>query len=141
MDNGGEDKFETDLAKSLSIDKSRVKVVTLTEGSVIVDYKIEFTSGSGDDKKLIENFQDKILENGLIDLGGPISSYGSKSGPKITPATYIEPVVLSIDNINIEKLLPEQKSGNGAAIAVSVILSLGFTGGLAAFAYKHYKKD
>lgn len=76
INNGGRSKFEADVADGLGIDKSRVIVTELTEGSVIVDYKIKYTSGSGDDKKLIENFQTKILQNGLIDLGGPISSYG-----------------------------------------------------------------
>jgi hypothetical protein len=76
LQNGGKEKFSSDIADGLGIDTSRVIVTELTEGSVIVDYKIKYTSGSGDDKKLIENFQTKILQNGLVDLGGPISSFG-----------------------------------------------------------------
>ena len=71
---GGSNKFAANISQALFIDASRVKVTSIRKGSVIVDYTIE--ESENDSLEQLGNYLGQLVEFGLIEVGGPISSYG-----------------------------------------------------------------
>ena len=71
---GGSNQFAKNISEALFIDASRVRVTSIRKGSVIVDYEIE--ESQDDNLEQLGNYLGQIIEFGLVDVGGPISSYG-----------------------------------------------------------------
>jgi hypothetical protein len=72
---GGSNQFAKNISQALFIDSSRVKVNSIRKGSVIIDYTIE--ESEGDNLDQLGNYLGQLVEFGLVDVGGPISSYGN----------------------------------------------------------------
>lgn len=95
---GGVTRFVDRLAGSVGIHRSRIKVVHVYEGSVILDFFIDAESSSSDDpedtqkelKKLTESLLD-IITNGKVDFGAEVIGFESDSvllfGDPIPPDT------------------------------------------------------
>jgi hypothetical protein len=77
---GGTTKFIDRLTASLGIHASTVKIVSVYEGSLIVNYEIESDEDDEDGSALqaIQDRQDALMASGAIDLGAPVLSYEAK---------------------------------------------------------------
>jgi len=95
---GGVTRFVDRLAGSVGIHRSRIKVVHIYEGSVIVDFFIESESDSSDNpeaaQKEIKSLTDTLLDvitNGKVDFGATILGFEAESellfGDPIPPDT------------------------------------------------------
>jgi hypothetical protein len=69
-ENGGTTQFIDRISASLGIHASTVKVVSVYEGSVVVDYAVE--SDDADELAAIEEAQTDAFASGSLDLGAPI---------------------------------------------------------------------
>jgi hypothetical protein len=74
---GGTTRFVDRMAAALGIDRSRIKVMSVYEGSVIVDFFVEALFSSEDDDGKVVNELEELMENlvkvvATVDLGAPI---------------------------------------------------------------------
>lgn len=119
-----------------------MKVTSLRKGSVIVDYSIFESPDDNLDNlgKLLGN----MIEFGMVDVGGPISSYGIAGEDAVTPKTYVEPEVeeqtSGTGDVITEDVKPKGKGGAIAGIVIGVIFFIGILG-LALFWIKKKKSS
>ena len=71
---GGQTAFAFNISNALFIDASRVKVTSVKKGSVIIQYKI--IESQKDNLEQLNSLLGQIIEYGMVEVGGPISSYG-----------------------------------------------------------------
>ena len=78
---GGTTSFIDRLTGSLGIHASTVKIVSVYEGSLIVNYEIEADEDDEDGSALqaIQERQDAMFSSGSIDLGAPVLAYEAKA--------------------------------------------------------------
>lgn len=78
---GGTTSFIDRLTGSLGIHASSVKIVSVYEGSLIVNYEIEADEDDTDGSALaaIQARQDEMFSSGSIDLGAPVLAYVAKT--------------------------------------------------------------
>jgi hypothetical protein len=95
---GGTTNFIDRLTGSLGIHASNVKIVSVYEGSLIVNYEISADDESDTDAlAAIQEKQDEMLSSGSINLGAPILSYkatvslDASSSSTYTPVTIFAP--------------------------------------------------
>jgi len=95
---GGTTSFVDRLTGSLGIHASSVKIVSVYEGSLIVNYEIEADEDDEDGSALaaIAAKQDEMMSSGAIDLGAPVLAYEAKtqietSTDSYTPVTIVAP--------------------------------------------------
>lgn len=98
FEDGGTTTFIDRLTGSLGIHASTVKIVSVYEGSLIVNYEIEADEDDEDGSALqaIQERQDAMFSSGAIDLGAPVLAYEAKaqievSGGGYTPVTIVAP--------------------------------------------------
>ena len=72
FDNGGTTSFVDRVAGSLGIHASTIKVVSVYEGSLVVNYEIEEDPDSDVDLEEISERQTEMFATGQMDLGAPI---------------------------------------------------------------------
>jgi len=103
---GGTTSFIDRLTGSLGIHASSVKIVSVYEGSLIVNYEIEADEDDTDGSALaaIAARQDEMMASGSIDLGAPVLAYEAKtqietSTDTYTPVTIVAPTYAQ-DNKN-----------------------------------------
>ena len=103
---GGTTSFVDRLTGSLGIHASSVKIVSVYEGSLIVNYEIEADEDDTDGSALaaIAARQDEMMASGSIDLGAPVLAYEAKtqietSTDTNTPVTIVAPTYAQ-DNKN-----------------------------------------
>jgi hypothetical protein len=95
---GGTTSFEDRLTGSLGIHASSVKIVSVYEGSLIVNYEIEADEDDTDGSALaaIAARQDEMMASGSIDLGAPVLAYVAKTqiedSDEYVPVTINAPV-------------------------------------------------
>ena len=87
---GGTTSFVDRLTGSLGIHASSVKIVSVYEGSLIVNYEIEADEDDTDGSALaaIAARQDELMASGSIDLGAPVLAYESKTQIEVSTDTY-----------------------------------------------------
>jgi len=94
---GGTTKFIDRLAGSLGIHASTIKVVSVFEGSLVLNYEIETETDEAKDK--IEEAQTSAFATGSIDLGAPLLDVSSGDVSIITDgivsAPGFKPVVIT----------------------------------------------
>ena len=92
---GGTTSFIDRLTGSLGIHASSVKIVSVYEGSLIVNYEIEADEDDTDGSALaaIAARQDEMMASGSIDLGAPVLAYVAKTQIEDS-ATYV-PVTIT----------------------------------------------
>ena len=78
---GGTTSFVDRLTSSLGIHASTVKIVSVYEGSLIVNYEIQADEDDTDGSALaaIQARQDEMMASGSIDLGAPVLAYEAKA--------------------------------------------------------------
>ena len=70
---GGTTTFVDNVAGSLGIHASQIKVVSVYEGSLVINYDIVAAEGSdASSLKAIESQQTELFATGKMDLGAPI---------------------------------------------------------------------
>jgi uncharacterized beta-barrel protein YwiB (DUF1934 family) len=81
FEDGGTTTFIDRLTGSLGIHASTVKIVSVYEGSLIVNYEIEADEDDEDGSALqaIQERQDAMFSSGAIDLGAPVLAYEAKA--------------------------------------------------------------
>lgn len=72
---GGTTKFIDRLTASLGIHASTVKVVSVYEGSLIVNYEISVDDDDEEALNAIAQNQEAMFKSGAIDLGAPVLAY------------------------------------------------------------------
>jgi hypothetical protein len=73
---GGTTKFIDRLTGALGIHASNVKIVSVYEGSLIVNYEISVDDDEDTNAlAAIQEKQDEMLSSGSINLGAPILAY------------------------------------------------------------------
>lgn len=87
---GGTTSFIDRLTGSLGIHASSVKIVSVYEGSLIVNYEIEADEDDTDGSALaaIAARQDELMASGSIDLGAPVLAYEAKTQIEVSTDTY-----------------------------------------------------
>lgn len=87
---GGTTSFVDRLTGSLGIHASSVKIVSVYEGSLIVNYEIEADEDDTDGSALaaIAARQDELMASGSIDLGAPVLAYEAKTQIEVSTDTY-----------------------------------------------------
>lgn len=95
---GGTTSFIDRLTSSLGIHASTVKIVSVYEGSLIVNYEISVDDDDADALEAIKEQQDEMFSSGSINLGAPILAVESStkldaasSGSTYTPVTISSP--------------------------------------------------
>jgi hypothetical protein len=93
---GGTTSFIDRLTGSLGIHASTVKIVSVYEGSLIVNYEISVDDDDADALAAIQAKQDEVFSSGSINLGAPVLAYVAKSvieaaGGTYTPVTIVAP--------------------------------------------------
>lgn len=68
--NGGTTQFIDRVAGSLGIHASTIKVVSVYEGSLVVNYGVE--NDNEDELEDIEEVQTELFATGTMDLGAPV---------------------------------------------------------------------
>ena len=74
---GGTTNFIDRLTASLGIHASTVKIVSVYEGSLIVNYEISVDDEDEDALNAISENQKSLFESGSIDLGAPVLAFES----------------------------------------------------------------
>lgn len=102
---GGTTNFIDRLTGSLGIHASNVKIVSVYEGSLIINYEISADDDEDTDAlAAIQEKQDEMLSSGSIDLGAPVLSFkatvslDASSSSTYTPVTIVAP---TYDQVNI----------------------------------------
>ena len=91
---GGTTTFVDRLTASLGIHASQVKIVSVYEGSLVVNYEVE--PEEGQTLESLEQQQTEAFASGTIDLGAPVLEFTSvvaKADDASSGSTY-EPVTL-----------------------------------------------
>jgi hypothetical protein len=91
---GGTTSFIDRLTASLGIHASTVKIVSVYEGSLIVNYEISVDDDDADALAAIQAKQDEVFSSGSINLGAPVLAYKATAQIEVTSSTYI-PVTIS----------------------------------------------
>jgi len=74
---GGTTKFIDRLSSSLGIHASDVKVVSVYEGSLVVNYEVTTPDNNPETLAALEQQQSALLSSGNVDLGAPIMEHES----------------------------------------------------------------
>lgn len=94
--NGGTTKFVDRLTASLGIHASQVKIVSVYEGSLVVNYEMEPEEGQSLEE--LEQTQNEAFSSGAVDLGAPILEFkatvaradiSASSGSSYTPVSIV----------------------------------------------------
>jgi hypothetical protein len=96
---GGTTKFIDRLTASLGIHASTVKIVSVYEGSLIVNYEIQVENDDQDALNSIESTQQAMFKSGQINLGAPVLAFESAvsldasaaSSTTYSPVTIVSP--------------------------------------------------
>ena len=94
---GGTTSFVDRLTGSLGIHASQVKIVSVYEGSLIVNYEIEADEDDPDGTALaaIQAKQDDMMASGSIDLGAPVLAYEAKTQIESTSDSYVPVTIVA----------------------------------------------
>ena len=94
---GGTTSFIDRLTGSLGIHASSVKIVSVYEGSLIVNYEIEADEDDTDGSALaaIAALQDELMASGSIDLGAPVLAYEAKVQIETSSDTYVPVTIVA----------------------------------------------
>jgi len=92
---GGTTSFVDRLTSSLGIHASQVKIVSVYEGSLVVNYEVE--PEEGQTLEALEATQNEAFASGSVDLGAPILEFTSvvakaesvNTGSTYTPVTIV----------------------------------------------------
>lgn len=76
---GGTTTFVDRLTSSLGIHASDVKIVSVYEGSLVVNYEISAPDGDVAALQAIQAKQDEMMSSGSINLGAPVLEYKAKA--------------------------------------------------------------
>jgi len=111
---GGTTKFVDRLASSLGIFASQIKIVSLFEGSLVIDYDILSKSDDTNDEDETESLaelqevqkkQTEMMATGKLDLGAPILDSNVEGGSVISngvvTAPDYEPIIITETPTNI----------------------------------------
>ena len=74
---GGPTRFVDRLCGVLGIHSSEVKIVSVYEGSVIVNYELTVEDDSQEALEDLQKLQEEAFENGTFDFGAPILDWAS----------------------------------------------------------------
>ena len=93
---GGTTQFIDRLTASLGIHASTVKIVSVYEGSLIVNYEILVDDDDEDALAEIQQNQQALFDSGSIDLGAPVLAFESAVSLEATEAssTTYSPVTI-----------------------------------------------
>lgn len=90
---GGTTTFVDRLTASLGIHASQVKIVSVYEGSLVVNYEVEPEEGQSLEE--LEETQNEAFASGSVDLGAPILEFTARVARAATSSTDdYEPVTL-----------------------------------------------
>ena len=115
---GGTTTFIDRLTASLGIHASQVKIVSVYEGSLVVNYEIE--ADNTDELAELEALQNEMFENGEIDLGAAVLDWSASivtsedsSGDDYEPVTietpdFVQEVYASGSNIEGVNIVTEE---------------------------------
>lgn len=100
---GGPTRFVDRLCGVLGIHASQVKIVSVYEGSVIINYEILVDDDDEDELEKLSKLQDEAFENDLFDFGAAILDYSSTvsyagSDESVSSQTYVPILVVSPQN-------------------------------------------
>lgn len=82
FDNGGTESFMDKLAGSLGIHRSTIKVVSVYEGSLAVNYELSASKEETRSLEEIEALQTQTFATGKMDLGAPILDVVIRAPPR-----------------------------------------------------------
>lgn len=74
---GGTTNFIDRLSSSLGIHASDVKIVSVYEGSLVVNYELTSSDGNPETLVALQQQQSALLSSGNVDLGAPIMEHAS----------------------------------------------------------------
>jgi hypothetical protein len=105
---GGITSFTDNIAGALGIHASNIKVVSVYEGSVVVDYYIIADADDEDAAETLAAIETTLvtaLDEGTIDLGAPVLevSVTSTSGTTYEPISIVEEVVEEDEDEDLEE--------------------------------------
>lgn len=93
---GGTTTFVDRLTGSLGIHASQVKIVSVYEGSLVVNYEIEPEEGQTLEE--LEEVQNEAFESGAVDLGAPVLEFtATVAKAEDESSDSYEPVTLEND--------------------------------------------
>jgi hypothetical protein len=89
---GGTTTFVDRLTASLGIHASQVKIVSVYEGSLVVNYEVE--PEEGQTLEALEEKQNEAFASGAVDLGAPVLEFTARVAKADTTSDEYEPVTL-----------------------------------------------
>jgi len=89
---GGTTTFVDRLTASLGIHASQVKIVSVYEGSLVVNYEVE--PEEGQTLEALEEKQNEAFASGAVDLGAPVLEFTARVAKAETTSDEYEPVTL-----------------------------------------------
>jgi len=126
---GGTTSFVDRLTASLGIHASQVKIVSVYEGSLVVNYELE--ADDTDALAELEATQNDMFASGSVDLGAPVLEFAAAVATSDTSASSYEPVTITVpdyvaDNVadagefnaNIDIVTEENVSYNNVTIKI-----------------------
>lgn len=93
---GGTTSFVDRLTASLGIHASQVKIVSVYEGSLVVNYELE----PEEDQSLedLEATQNDMFASGSVDLGAPVLEFTATVATSESASDDYEPVTIDVPN-------------------------------------------
>lgn len=128
---GGTTSFVDRLTSSLGIHASQVKIVSVYEGSLVVNYEVE--PEEGQTLEALEATQNEAFASGAVDLGAPILEFTAviaKAESVNTGSTYTPVTIVNGDyaqsnigagnnfNPNLDIQIQEQVTYNNVTVQV-----------------------
>ena len=118
---GGQTAFAFNISNALFIDVQRIKVTSVKKGSVIIEYKI--IESQKDNLDQLNSLLGQIIEYGMVEVGGPISSYGKIGEEMKQPQAYVAVPLEENLETGSTLILETMSSGKGVVlIAVFLVI-------------------
>jgi hypothetical protein len=99
---GGTTSFVDRLTSSLGIHASQVKVVSVYEGSLVVNYELE-----ADDPEALaelEATQNDMFASGSVDLGAPVLEFAATVATSDSSSDDYEPVTIDVPEYILDNI-------------------------------------
>jgi len=93
---GGTTSFVDRLTGSLGIHASQVKIVSVYEGSLVVNYELEADEDSDVSLADLESKQNDMFASGDVDLGAPVLEFTAAVVTSADTSDTYEPVTISV---------------------------------------------
>jgi hypothetical protein len=99
---GGTTSFVDRLTASLGIHASQVKIVSVYEGSLVVNYELE--ADDTDALAELEATQNDMFASGAVDLGAPVLEFTAAVATSDTSSDDYEPVTIDVPEYTLDNI-------------------------------------